>query len=490
MRSHDDSPRHFCGVAAIHSRRPVNIPSLLFYPLFSLQHRGQESAGISYRKNGKTVVYKDLGMVSTVLSRYLHEERQSKAGIGHVRYSTHGGNKLENAQPIVVECNKGEIAIAHNGNFSNTAELKDALFEEGSIFQTSSDTELFLHLISRSRRPDFYSALVETLGKIQGAYIMVMLHDDEVIAIRDPLGFRPLYMGRKDEMTVFASETCALDILEITDYRAVEAGEIIRVGDDGVQSERIGTNGKIQQCVFELIYFARPDSQVFNNSVHDRRKRMGAALAAEDRALRPTGEGPVGDIVVPVPDSGTSAALGYAEESGIRFDFGLTRNHYAGRSFIMPTTAERELAVRMKLHPVRETIAGKRVILVDDSLVRGTTAKSLVKLLKAAGAKEVHLRLSSPEIRWPCFFGIDIPTRAELISNTLNAEAIARFIGAESVRFLRIETLKKCLDSPVDYCFACFNGKYAMHVPLKEEERELDFRRIDAPTDTNAGGAR
>jgi amidophosphoribosyltransferase len=404
-------------------------------------------------------------MVSSVLARYLEEEKLSQVGIGHVRYSTHGGNKVENVQPISVVCNKGEVAIAHNGNISNTPALKQMLFDEGSIFQSSSDTELLLHLLSRSRAPTFYDALVETLQLVEGALSLVLLHDDELIVARDSYGFRPLYIGFRDEMTVVASETCALEIMKVTDYRSVRPGEVIVINDSGVHVDFLPPAPHHRQCIFELIYFARPDSEVFDRGVHASRRRMGAALARAD-----AGDGLRGDIVIPVPDSGTSAALGYAEESGLPFDMGLTRNHYAGRSFIMPTTAERELAVRMKLHPVRDSIAGRRVVLVDDSLVRGTTAKILVNLIKAAGATEVHLRLSSPEIRWPCFFGIDIPTRHELISNHLAPDEIARAIGADSVRFLPLELLKESVGDADNFCTSCFSGRYPVKVPLTEEE--------------------
>ena len=476
---------HKCGVAGIYSARPVNIPQQLFFPLFALQHRGQESAGIAYRKGGRTVVYRDLGMVSAVLSRYLTEDRLSNVGIGHVRYSTHGGNKVENVQPISVVCNKGEIAV---GNISNTHQLKSMLFDEGSIFQSSSDTELILHLLSRSRAASFYDALMETLALIQGAYSMVLLHDESLVAVRDPFGFRPLYIGFKDDMTVVASETCALDILKVTDYRSVKPGEVIVVNADGVRTDFLPPAPSHRQCIFELIYFARPDSEVFDTGVHSARKRMGAALARADFADGVAGEtGIPGDIVIPVPDSGTSAALGYAEESGLPFDMGLTRNHYAGRSFIMPTTAERELAVRMKLHPVREAIRGKRVVLVDDSLVRGTTAR--MNLTKEAGAREVHLRLSSPEIRWPCFFGIDTPTRQELISNHLSPDEIARTIGADSVRFLDLELLRGCVDMPESYCYSCFSGRYAVPVPLTEEELAAPSRADPEPEPLSLGGS-
>lgn len=452
---------HHCGVVGIYSKSEEPIPEMLFYGLFSLQHRGQESAGIAYRKPQEIVVYKDLGMVSTVLARYLQEARLSTIGIGHVRYSTHGGNRIENAQPMLVNCNKGSIALAHNGNISNAIAIKDELEAEGSIFQSTSDSELMLHLLARSRKPGFREALRETLETLQGAFSMVLIHDNTLVAVRDPQGFRPLYIGHRGDLTVVASETCALDILRITDFRSVLPGELIYIDQDGEHSEMFAESPTRSQCVFELIYFARPDSYVFDKSVHLMRKRMGAALAEYDSYR--------GDIVVPVPDSGNSAALGYAEASGLPFEQGLQRNHYAGRSFIMPTTSQRELAVRMKLHPVKSVIEGKRIILIDDSLVRGTTSRTLVKLIKEAGAKEVHLRLTSPELKFPCYFGIDIPTRGELISNSKSPEEIASYVGADSVIFLPISKLRECVESPEDYCFACFSGAYPIDVSKSKE---------------------
>lgn len=447
-----DKLGHFCGVVGIYSDETSNIPEKLFYPLFSLQHRGQESAGIAYRRRNRIVAYKGLGMVSSVLAHYLAEDHPSQVGIGHVRYSTQGGNRVENAQPIHVTCNKGQIALAHNGNISNSGRLKAQLVDEGSIFQGTSDTELILHLISRSRQKDFPSALQESLGLLEGAYSLVMVHEDTLYAVRDPLGFRPLYVGSKEGTTIVASETCALEVLGVTDRREVEPGETIQIGPEGVRSTVRRDNGNAARCVFELIYFSRPDSLVFDRNVHMMRKRIGAALARVDTYQ--------GDIVVPVPDSGNSAAIGYAEAAGLPFDLGLARNHYAGRSFILPTTSQRELAVRIKLHPVGEAIRGKRVILVDDSLVRGTTSRTLVKLMKESGAREIHLRLSSPELRYPCYFGIDIPTREELISNRLSPEQIAEHIGADSVMFLPIERLRECVADAENYCFACFSGEY------------------------------
>ncbi len=452
MNSGENKFKDHCGIVGIFAKNPENVPVQLFYTLFSLQHRGQESAGIAYYKGDELVVYKDLGMVSSVLSRYLNEKRLSNIGIGHVRYSTHGGNKIENTQPILACCNKGNIALAHNGNISNAEKLKKKLVDEGSIFQSTSDTELILHLISRSRKTTFIEALIETLTKLKGAYSMVMVHNDSLIAVRDPEGFRPLFMGKNKNMTVFSSETCALDILQIKEYREVKPGEIITIKKNSENSRIYSASPKLNQCIFELIYFARPDSNIFGKSVHLMRKKIGAALAKTDNVKA--------DIVVPVPSGGTSAAMGYSEESGLPFELGLSRNHYAGRSFIMPTSAQRELAVRVKLNPVREAIKGKRIILVDDSLVRGTTSKIIVKLLNEAGAKEVHLRLSSPEIINPCYFGIDTPTHEELISNSLTPEKIAKHIGADSVMFLPLAELKNCSEQAEDFCFACFGDKY------------------------------
>jgi amidophosphoribosyltransferase len=465
VERHGEKLGHYCGVVGIYSREDTNIPEKIFFPLFSLQHRGQESCGIAYRKGNGLVAYKDLGMVSAVLSRYLTESRPSRIGIGHVRYSTHGGNKLENAQPMLVNCNKGEIALAHNGNILNTRELKKELFEDGSIFQSTSDTELILHLLSRSREKDFFSALKTTLGRLQGAYSLDMIWNETLIAVRDPKGFRPLYIGRKDSTTIVASETCALDILQVSDFRSVEPGEIVIIDAEGERSLKFSAAEKKSQCVFELIYFARPDSLVFDHSVHMARKRMGAALARRDRELGKIQP----DIVVPVPDSGNSAALGYSEEAKVPFELGLARNHYTGRSFIMPTTDQRELVVRMKLHTVTEAIRGKSIVLIDDSLVRGTTSRILVKLVREAGAREVHLRLSSPEIKWPCYFGIDIPTREELISNRMSPEDIARAIGADTVGFLGIENLRTCLPDHDDFCYACFSGDYPCTIPANRE---------------------
>jgi amidophosphoribosyltransferase len=377
-----------------------------------------------------------------------------------VRYSTHGTNKLANAQPIVVSCSKGEIALAHNGNISNSEELQKKLVGDGSIFQSTSDTELLLHLVARSRQPTFRDALLECLAQIEGAYCFLLMHEEKLYAVRDPHGFRPLVMGTKEGQVLIASETCALEMFQARNIREIAPGEMVTVEGTRITSEMLPLPKPAHRahCLFELIYFARPDSTVFARSVHMARRKMGELLARGDDAKA--------DIVIAVPDSGNSAALGYSAASGIPLEQGLTRNHYMGRTFIQPTMAMRESGVRMKLHPIREAITGKRVIVVDDSLVRGTTARQIVKLLREGGAAEVHVRLSSPPIRHPCFYGIDIPTPGELISNRLDPAGIAKEIDADSVRFLTLEELQECVSGPENFCHACFSGRYP--VPVRD----------------------
>ncbi len=456
----EDGPVHHCGVAGAWSPVPANLPRSLFFMLFSLQHRGQESVGVAWTDpdSGAIEHEKGLGMVRDVLEPFLGRDVPTRSAIGHTRYSTAGGSGLRNAQPLVVECNKGRIALAHNGNISNSDALRAEMSAEGAIFQSTSDTELILHLMSRSRKTDQAEIVREAFSRLEGAYSVVMLWNGELWAIRDPGGFRPLYLATDGGLRLVGSETCALLFDGPRPYREIAPGEAWSIGPAGERSFSLTDNARgAARCCFELIYFARPDSEVFGRSVHEARLALGAALAEEDLAR---GDGVEGDVVVPVPDSGNIAAMGYARRSGIPFDFGLCRNHYAGRSFIMPDPAKRELAVRMKLMPVRSVVAGKRVVLVDDSLVRGTTSKIIVRLLREAGAREVHLRLSSPEIHEPCYYGIDIPTREELISNRMGPAEIAAEVGADSVRFLPLGGLEECLGGKGAYCKACFDGRY------------------------------
>lgn len=474
----DDHPEHHCGVAGILTKDDANIPELLFYPLYAQQHRGQESAGVTYLERTPAggqvaetmTTKKGLGLVSQVLSPFLTEHHPGRIGIGHNRYSTTGGNLAQNAQPFHIVSNKGEMSLAHNGNISNIDVLKRTLRDEGAIFSSTGDTELILHLISRSHKHRLLDALKDSLIQLEGSFSMVLMHENTLYAIRDPKGFRPLYLGCSDAMTVVVSETCGLDILGITDYREVEPGEIVVIktggaGPAGWESHRFGAgNGPKAHCIFEFIYFARPDSEIFGRSVYKFRQAIGRQLAADDPVAA--------DMVMPVPDSGNAAALGYAQAKGIPFEMGLTRNHFAGRSFTLPNQAQREFAVKMKLNPIPEVVRGKSVVLVDDSLVRGTTSKRIVKLLRDAGAREIHLRLSAPEIKYPCFYGIDIPTRGELISNRLDPAALARELGADTVRFLSEDGLRACTEGkPDDYCYACFNGRYPE--PLDAAQKKL-----------------
>lgn len=449
-----ESLGHHCGVAGVRSPDKRNIPELLFYMLFSLQHRGQESCGVAWEEEGDWHGRKDLGMVAAALGSLVGESHPSRLGIGHVRYSTAGGAGIQNAQPLVIDCNKGRVALAHNGNISNGCLLRDRLTEEGSIFQGSADSELILHLISRSRKPDREGFLREALGPLEGAYSLAIMHDDALILARDPSGFRPLYLGRKAGAWYAASETCALHAVGPMPCREVRPGEIVVVDDSGERSFFMEPRRPSSRCVFELIYFARPDSEVFGESVHAARSRFGEALAEQDQGSLEA------DVVVPVPDSGNIAAIGYAKRAGLPFDFGLARSHYAGRSFILPTKDQRELAARLKLHAVPEVVAGKRVVMIDDSLVRGTTSRIIVNLLREAGAREVHLRLAAPELRWPCYYGIDIPDRDQLISNRLAPEEIAREVGADSARFLDQDRLLAALRDRGEYCCACFDGRH------------------------------
>lgn len=447
--------KHRCGVAGIYSKNPINVPHKLFYLLFSLQHRGQESSGVAYMNNDHIYCYKDLGLVSKVLSRYLSKSIASQLGIGHVGYTKYDGYKVENAQPLHVNCCKGEFSIAQNGAIVNCDAIRDSLYQKGAIFQTSTDTELILHLLSRSRQSSVKKAIIDILHHLKGAYSFVLTYNQKLIGIRDPNGYHPLYLGQTDdeETYVLASETCALSSVGIHRYREVEPGEIVIINDEKVESLFFAKNEKRQHCVFELIYFARPDSEVFGESVYNVRKKMGAALAKLDKGLQ-------ADMVISVPESGNIAAFGYAAEAGLPFEMGLTRNFYAGRSFILPTTEKREMTVRTKLNAGSFLLKDKRVVVVDDSLVRGTTSKIIIKILREAGAKEIHFRLPSPELHFPCYYGIDIPTTDELISNRFTPDEIAKQIGADTVKFLPLEAMQQTLQLPGDYCYACFNGSH------------------------------
>jgi amidophosphoribosyltransferase len=454
--------REECGLFGISLKKPsYETLNDLYLGLFAVQHRGQESCGIAYAHKGSIEVLKSQGLVSNGLFESLPVDVESSCGIGHVRYSTTGESNLVNAQPFLFNCNKGKVAIAHNGNIPNSMPIKERLIQAGSIFQTTSDSEILIHLLSRIPGDDFETALISALSQLSGAFSFLIMHHDTLYALRDPSGFRPLVYGKLSDGYVFSSETNALDLIQAEYVDEVEPGEMVICRKGKIERKKYAVSQKRHQCVFELIYFSRPDSTVFSEHVHEVRIKMGASLAR----LRKSDP----DIVIAVPDSGNSAALGFSRESGVPLEFGLIRNHYTGRTFIRPGQNARASTVKIKLNPVRSVIEGKSVAVIDDSLVRGTTSKKIVRMLRDVGAKEIHMYLSSPGITHSCYFGIDTPTREELISSHSTPDEIAEIIGADSVTFLPISDLRDCLTAPNDFCYACFNGNYPLPVGKESE---------------------
>ena len=455
----EDKFREECGVVAIFGHPEAS--KLAYLGLHALQHRGQESAGIASSDINTLYNIKAMGLVVEIFTEDVLSRLPGSLAIGHTRYSTTGDSALLNAQPIRVECNKGMIAVAHNGNLVNAKHLRQQLDRNGSIFQTTSDTEVVVHLIAQSREHTLEEAIADALRRIEGAFSIVILTRDRIFAARDPQGFRPLSMatlsnpsGRPERTVVFASETCAFDLIGARYERDVKPGELVVVGAEGMHSRFYAPQRKQSSCIFEHIYFSRPDSVVFGRPVQESREALGRQLAHE---------APVdADIVVPVPDSGVTAALGYSAESGIPFRFGLIRNHYVGRTFIEPEQRVRDFGVRLKLNPVRSILEGKRVILIDDSIVRGTTSRKIVRMVRDAGAKEVHIRISCPPTISPCFYGVDTPRQRELIAANKSIEEIRDFIGADSLVYLSLEGTKKaCAEGEkTSYCTACYTGKY------------------------------
>src|SRR2546422_6843586 len=454
-----DKFREECGVVAIHSHPEAE--KLAYLGLHALQHRGQESAGI-VSSNGMTLrPHRAMGLVADIFTEEVLSQLHGTLAIGHTRYSTAGDSSLLNAQPIMVQSNKGMMALAHNGNLVNAQEIRGRLESQGSIFQTNSDTEVIVHLIALSKEQTLPEAMADALRRVEGAFSLVMISPDRIFAARDPRGFRPLAMGRipaqpgqKQDTVVFASETCAFDLIGATFERDVKPGELVVIGPEGMTSRFYSPSGSQSSCIFEHVYFSRPDSLVFGRPVQESREELGRQLARE---------APVdADIVVPVPDSGVTAAMGYSAESGIPFRFGLIRNHYIGRTFIEPRQTVRDFGVKLKLNPVRSLLEGKRVVLIDDSIVRGTTSKKIVRMIRNAGAKEVHMRISCPPTISPCFYGVDTPSKKELIAANKSVEEIRDFIGAESLAFLSLEGLKKACDDGAQtrYCTACYTGSY------------------------------
>jgi amidophosphoribosyltransferase len=466
-----DKYKDECGIFGIFGHpEAAHLTSL---GLYALQHRGQESAGIAVADGDRMRVARGMGQVADAFKEETLEKLGGHLAIGHTRYSTAGESKIENAQPFLIDCAHGQIAVAHNGNLVNARELRDDLVRDGSIFQTTSDTEVVLHLYARSKAPSVEEALVDSIAQISGAFSMVLLTKNRLIAARDPHGFRPLALGRLGEAWIVCSETCALDLISATYVRDIEPGEILIVSDGGLRSIKPYPPAQLAHCVFEHVYFARPDSYVFGRSVNEVRTGLGRRLAAE---------APVeADVVVPIPDSGVCAAIGYGEMSGLPVRFGLIRNHYVGRTFIQPQQSIRDFAVKVKLNPVRSIIEGRRVVLVDDSIVRGTTSRKIVRLVKAAGAREVHVRISCPPTVAPCFYGVDTPSRKDLIGATHSLDEIREFVEADSVAYLSLEGLRAAVgDGQRSYCTSCYTGVYPVSFPQDEKAYlQLALKAVD-----------
>ena len=465
-----------CGVVAIFGHPEAE--KLAYLGLHALQHRGQESAGMVTSDGLNLHPHKAMGLVADIFTEDVLTQLRGTLAIGHTRYSTAGDSALLNAQPILVQSNKGAIALAHNGNLVNAQQVRARLEAQGSIFQTNSDTEVIVHLVALSKEHTLPEAIADALRRVEGAFSLVVMSPDRVMAVRDPRGFRPLAMGRipapegqKRDTIVFASETCAFDLIGATYEREVKPGELVVVGPEGITSRFYATTAPQSSCIFEHVYFSRPDSVVFGRAVQTSREELGRQLARE---------APVeADLVVPVPDSGVTAAVGYAAESGIPFRFGLIRNHYVGRTFIEPRQSVRDFGVKLKLNPVPSLLAGKRIVLIDDSIVRGTTSRKIVRMIRSAGAKEVHMRISCPPTISPCFYGVDTPSKSQLIAANKSVEEIRAYIGADSLAYLSLDGLKKACGEgeKVSYCTACYTGKYPTEIIDVEEIQPATARR-------------
>jgi amidophosphoribosyltransferase len=447
-----------CGVFGIYGHEEA--AHLTYLGLHALQHRGQESAGIVSSHEGRLFSHRAMGLVADIFNATSLATLPGKTAIGHTRYSTAGGSHIRNAQPFSVSFAGGHLAVSHNGNFINADATRKGLEKNGAIFQSDADTENVIHFIARSKALRFEDRIADALGQLEGAYSMLFLSGEKMVAVRDAFGFRPLVLGKLKNAYVVASETTALDLIEAEFIREVEAGEMLVIDDSGLHSSFPFEKKKISKCIFELVYFARPDSIIFGESVFDVRKRLGAQLAKETPVAA--------DVVIAVPDSGVPSAIGYAEAAKLPYNVGLIRSHYVGRTFIEPRESIRHFGVKLKLAPIRSSLAGKRVVVVDDSIVRGTTSRKIVKMLKAAGATEVHMRVASPPTTWPCYYGIDTPSRKELIAATHTHDEIANYITADSLGYLSMPGLQTAAADPGghSFCSACFSGKYP--TPLAE----------------------
>jgi amidophosphoribosyltransferase len=470
-----DKFREACGVFGIFGHPEA--ANLTYLGLYALQHRGQESAGIVASDGARLRQLRAMGYVHEAFDEDSLATLPGRAASGHVRYSTAGESRVANAQPILIDSAHGQFAISHNGNLVNAGELREELVRNGAIFQTDGDTEVVVHLFARSRAENVEAAIVEALSQVRGAFSFVMMTRDRLVGARDPHGFRPLVLGRLDGAWVMCSETCALDLIGATYERDVEPGEVVVVTDQGLKSIKPYAPAPLAHCVFEHVYFARPDSNVFGESVNEVRTEFGRQLARESSVPA--------DVVVPVPDSGVCAAVGYAEAAGVPMRMGLIRNHYVGRTFIEPQQSIRHFGVRVKLNPVRSILTGKRVVLVDDSIVRGTTSRKIVKMVRNAGAREVHFRISCPPTISPCFYGVDTPQRSELIAATHSLEEIRTYLDADSVAYLSLEGMLGSMQGGGrNYCTSCYTGEYPISFPKDEAaylQLALKYHGSDGP---------
>ena len=463
-----------CGIFGIFNHPEA--ANITYLGLHALQHRGQESAGITTTDGETMRTHRQMGLVSDIFSEPVLQKIQGHAAIGHVRYSTAGSSDLKNAQPFVVDYSKGSLAVAHNGNLTNAKIIREELQNYGSIFQSTMDTEVIVHLIALSHENSTLERLISALRRVEGSYSLLLLTDRELIAVRDPYGFRPLVLGKFKDLPVVSSESCAFDLVEAEYVREIQPGEMLHITPEGVQSYFPFKRSSHRFCIFEYIYFARPDSNVFGRTVYNVRKAFGRELARESSVEA--------DIVVPIPDSGISAAIGFSQASGIPFEMGLIRNHYVGRTFIEPKDSIRHFGVKLKLNVDHETVRGKRVVVIDDSIVRATTGRKIITMLRQQGAKEIHFRVTSPPTRFPCFYGIDTPSRAELIASSHEVEEINSFLTSDSLQYLSIDGMKRAIGDGSDsfnysFCDACFTGEYPAHFPwgMELEQMELFVKR-------------
>lgn len=463
----------YCGVVGIYGHK--NASQLTYLALYALQHRGEESAGIVSYDGRKVYQHKGMGLVGDIFTESALKKLKGRLAIGHVRYSTTGSSTVKNVQPLLINHKKGFIAVAHNGNLTNSVALRNELEDAGSILQTTMDSELIIHYLVRDHQNNYTQKIMPIVSRLEGSYSFVLMVNEKIYAMRDPHGFRPLCIGKLGEGYIVASETCALDMVQAEYIRDVEPGEVVIIDKGGVTSLKQPEKKRHAFCIFEYIYFSRPDSNIFTKSVYLARKSLGRALAREH---------PVdADIVMPIPDSGTYAALGYAEESKIPLEMAYVRNHYIGRTFIQPSQLIRDFKVKVKLNPIRDLLKGKRIIIVEDSIVRGTTSKSRVKALREAGAKEIHMRVSCPPLVSPCFYGIDFPTKKELIASDHSIEEVRQFVGVDSLKYLSLEGMLGAMPLPKEeFCTACFTGDYPTAICKPPSKKALERTRCEGIT--------